>query len=407
MSSNTLSFGRSLRHLFFIPDHFTQVDHASFGLYPQPVATALEENHLRVNTFPAKWFRHDYKVEMIKVRKIIANLIKASPDDVVMVQNIHSGMNAVFRSMKFQVGDRILRFSTDFSGMQSLIRFIVDTHNHTISTLIFNLTYPITNAQLVEKFEEFLDANYDPLRPIRVALVCHISTRPSTLLPIEKLVRILKHRNITVAVDGAHALGQVPLDMSTLRPDYYVSDCHKWLYTARPCAILYVDKTHQSFIHPAHISFYYRSPAAFENEFYWTGTVDYGPYMTVPAALEFRKKLGGERKIMEHNHDLVLQGAALFAKLMDTEVLQSPEQVANMCDVRLPVPNLNHPKLQQSPEEWWDLIQFEKYRECYSSVYRHNGSWYARVTAQVYNELSDYEVIANHFLTICQNELSI
>ena len=43
--------------------------------------------------------------------------------------------------------------------------------------------------------------------------------------------------------DAAHAVGQeVSNDPFTARPDFFCSNCHKWLYAKRGCAFLYVPK---------------------------------------------------------------------------------------------------------------------------------------------------------------------
>lgn len=117
----------------------------------------------------------------------------------------------------------------------------------------------------------FLDENHDPEHPIRIALIDHIVSAPGAVLPIEKISPLLKARNITVAVDGAHALGQIPINITDLQSDYYIATCYKWFFAPKGCAVMYVDKKHQSTIHPASIAGSYAQPAAYQNEFYTTG----------------------------------------------------------------------------------------------------------------------------------------
>lgn len=202
---------------------------------------------------------------------MLAELVNADSKDVVMVPNTTSGINAILRSMVFAFGERILHLSSIYNSMGSIIQYLVDYSNGAVSKLVFNVTYPMTNEDFLQKLETFLEETEDPEHPIRIALVDHITSVPAVVIPIDRVIPMLKRRNITVLIDGAHAIGQVPVNITALAPDYYVTNCHKWLYAARGCALLYVDKKHQSTIHPAHINSGYKQPSDFQNEFFWTG----------------------------------------------------------------------------------------------------------------------------------------
>lgn len=225
----------------------------------------------RAESNPDIWVRRELREELRKVQELLAKLVKASADDIVMVINTTSAINAIFRSMKFAVGERILYFSTIFSSMEGIIRYICDLNNGGVTALKFSVTYPISNDQIVENLKIFLDETHDPVQPIRVALIDHITSVPGVIVPIERIIPLLKSRNITVIVDAAHAIGQIPINLTELQPDYYVTNCYKWLYTAKGSAMLYVDKKHQPTLHPAHINYAYTVPANYQNEFYWTG----------------------------------------------------------------------------------------------------------------------------------------
>ncbi len=77
------------------------------------------------------------------------------------------------------------------------------------------------------------------------------------------------HRGITVLIDGAHALGLLPLNLAALNPDYFVSNCHKWLCGARGSAVLYVARHRQVGIKPLVVS--HGSGCGFTSDFIWDG----------------------------------------------------------------------------------------------------------------------------------------
>lgn len=49
-----------------------------------------------------------------------------------------------------------------------------------------------------------------------------ITSIPSLILPVEELVQICHAKNVLVLIDGAHALGQIPLNVPQIDADFYV-----------------------------------------------------------------------------------------------------------------------------------------------------------------------------------------
>ena len=43
------------------------------------------------------------------------------------------------------------------------------------------------------------------------------------------------------------------------------------------------------------------------HQYEWTGTIDWTPFLSVTAALEFRRSIGGEQRIMKYCHSLAVQ----------------------------------------------------------------------------------------------------
>ena len=64
---------------------------------------------------------------------------------------------------------------------------------------------------------------------VKLLLLDHICSPSGWVLPIEEIVAFFEERGTMVLVDGAHALGQIPLDLRSLGASFYVANAHKWL----------------------------------------------------------------------------------------------------------------------------------------------------------------------------------
>lgn len=135
---------------------------------------------------------------------------------------------------------------------------------------------------------------------------------------------------------------------------------------------------------------------------YLSGNMDYSPILTVTAALKFREDVGGEEAIMNYNHRLAIDGGTYLANLFGTEILQYLDQIGNMVDVRLPINNPNDGNLTPS---FWSSSLFERFPHIFVPTNKIGDKWYIRVSAQIYNDLDDFEVLGNVFNTIC-NEIN-
>ena len=47
---------------------------------------------------------------------------------------------------------------------------------------------------------------------------------------LKRLIEECRKRRIIVCIDGAHAPGQIDLNLEELAPDFYAGNLHKWAY---------------------------------------------------------------------------------------------------------------------------------------------------------------------------------
>ena len=126
----------------------------------------------------------------------------------------------------------------------------------------------------------------DQMKNVKLIVFDHISSTLSVRFEIERMIEYFRQQNILTLIDGAHAIGAIHLNLTDLNPDFYLSNNHKWFYSHRSSAFLYVKKNLQSLIHPIITSFGYLQ--SFQDEFFWLGTKDYSAFLTIEDALHFR-----------------------------------------------------------------------------------------------------------------------
>ncbi len=76
----------------------------------------------------------------------------------------------------------------------------------------------------------------------RLLLVSHVCYNSGVVLPIRDICAEVKKKNpkVRVLVDGAQAVGQIPVSVDELGCDFYAGDAHKWLVGPDQTGFLYV-----------------------------------------------------------------------------------------------------------------------------------------------------------------------
>ncbi|OCT53308.1 aminotransferase family protein [Cladophialophora carrionii] len=335
-------FGHGFKSQFLFDPKYTNLNHGSFGSYSLPVRNALRGYQKLAEAAPDKFLRYQYVDLLDKSRERIAKLLNVPTDECVFVQNATSGVNTVLRNLQYKEKDCIIYFDTIYGAIEKTLASIVETNPQLQLRKVghgqdFAYSLPCTHSEILNALSQTISrVLYDGLNP-KVCVFETIVSLPGVRFPFERITKMCKEYGILSLIDGAHGVGQIPLNLSQLDADFFVSNCHKWLYTPRGCAVFHVPKRNQHLIRttfPTSHGFVPKSSSSirnplpptdksdFVNLFQFVATADNAPYYCVPAALNFRQNLcGGEEAIYNYIRDIAQRGADLLAMLLGTEVM--------------------------------------------------------------------------------------
>jgi isopenicillin-N epimerase len=96
--------------------------------------------------------------------------------------------------------------------------------------------------------EQCIEAIAQAITPhTKIAIVDHISSATALVMPLKEMIAVCRERGVCVIADGAHAPGQIALDIPGLKADWYVGNLHKWYFVPRGCGFLWAapDREHR------------------------------------------------------------------------------------------------------------------------------------------------------------------
>ncbi|CAI6081052.1 unnamed protein product [Clonostachys chloroleuca] len=421
-------FGKALKEQFLLAPGWRNMNNGSFGVVPRVIKDKQVEYQLQEESSPDKYIRYAQPKLLDASRQEIAKFVNAPSDTVILASNATTAVNIILRNLVWdQDGkDEILSFSTIYGACGKTISYICD-YNELVSSRLIELQYPLEDEAIIEKFRAAIQASKAAGKRPKLACFDTVSSLPGVCFPYKELTKICREEGILSLVDGAQGVGMIPLDMTALDPDFFLSNCHKWINTPKGCAFMYipvrnqsllvstmptshgyVPKTGKAFVNPLPID---PSKSAFIQKFQFVGTIDTSSLVCLKDSLEYRaKEFGTEEEIMNYLWTLAKQGGKKVAEILKTEIIENSKGTLTNCalvNVWLPVkvgtaatpaPGPNDVVLseEESPKAlaWAAQLLVEEYKTFVPFVL-HNNQWFVRVSAQIYLELEDFEWLAN------------
>lgn len=371
--------GAPIREEWLLDPDFLTVNHGSYGATPRVVLAAQAEWQARMEAQPTRFMQRELPGALRHAADRLAGFLGADGRDLAFVENATVGCNAVLRSLNLSPGDELMVLSHGYGAVVKTARYVAGRSGARVTEVALPFPRPSDDAVIAN-----LAATLTPRT--RIAILDHITSASALLLPIAAMIDACHAAGVPVLVDGAHAPGNVTLDIPATGADWYVGNCHKWLMAPKGCAFLWARPERQDGLHPVTIS--HGLGGGFLAEFDWTGTRDMSAYLAVTAALDFHERLGGSA-LRARNAALAAEAAVLLAGRLGTEAGSGNRIGCAMAVVRLPVPGeVDERRALAIRDRLLDLGTD-------APVSAIDGAAWLRVSAQAYNERSDFDHLAH------------
>jgi len=340
-ASPGFGLSRAARANWPMDPSITFLNHGSYGLCPRAVSEAQSELRARMERDPVRFFKVDLERLMDGVRDRLGAYLNCSAADLAPVMNATVALATILHNTPFQAGDEVLVTDHEYSsGLNELARMAPKLG---IKVVTAKVSFPIYSPR------EVVDSVLAAVTPrTKLVLISQITSATSLIFPVELIVAELNRRNIDVIVDGAHAPGQIAVDIAALQPTYWVGSFHKWASAPKGTSFMYVRPDKQanfrSVVLSSRADKVRPERKLFLRDFDYMGTADYTGLLTIPVALDTMANLlpGGLPALMRHNHSMVIQARDIVTRITGLQPTAPDSMTGCMTTLILPSPDAEH-----------------------------------------------------------------
>lgn len=363
------------------------LNHGSFGACPRPVFEAYQNWQRELEGQPVEFLGRRLAGLMREPRVALSAELGTAPDNIVGMTNATAALNVVAQSLDLRPGDQILTTDHEYSALDKTWAYVARRTGAEIVSV--KVPLPLISA------EQFTDAILTGMTTrTKVLFLSHITSPTALVFPIEAIVAEARKRGIYSVIDGAHTPGHIQLDLDALGADFYAGNCHKWLMTPKGSAFLYARPEMQNLLNPLIISHGWtldsKEPGAkgafgsspFIDGLEFQGTRDPSAWLTVPAALEFRREHDWA-DVARHCHALAQNTARRLSALTGLAPLSTPNFCAPQM-VAIPIPECD-------PEAIHDAL-LDRFR-IEIPVFKWQDTCIVRLSVQGYNSVAHMNIL--------------
>lgn len=282
---------------------------------------------------------------LVEARQALAELLHATPEEVALTSSTSQGLNWVLEAFPWQDGDELLVPAHEYPVVAMAAYLRERRHGIRVREVVLEDEAGTPFGPPIELLER--------ARGPRTRMICfsHVRYDNGLRRDAPAICRWARAEGIRTLIDGAQAVGAVPVDLAALGCDFYACSGQKWLLGPEGTGGLFVASDQLETLTPPEVG--YLGVVSFEASqafrFKASASRFLGPYPHTGVWAGFREALRwlralGVERTTERIADLALCLKIQLAMVPDIEVLSptSPARSAGLVTFRIARQGVDH-----------------------------------------------------------------
>lgn len=289
-------YWRALRRQFLIPADEVYLNNGTCGSSPAPVIQAILDGYHATEPM-ADAHPEDYPIwgygPWNEFRDPMAAFIGCDRDELALVRNATEANNYIANGLDMHPGDEVLMTDQEHEGGEN--PWLLKAKRYGIVVKKVALPKPLPAPA------DALNLFSDAITPrTRILFFSHITTATGVVLPAKELCALARDKGLLSAVDGAHVVGMMRLNVHDLGCDFYTSSPHKWLQSPKGSGFLYIRSGMEGRLWNTIVSASWDDPKGGAYRFQQIGTSNVPNLWGLRASIDFANRIGMDKIEARH-----------------------------------------------------------------------------------------------------------
>jgi selenocysteine lyase/cysteine desulfurase len=226
----------------------TYLNTASLGPTPRSILQVMTDAWAELETNPVRmaYGAGALLARTDQARASVAAFMGCGADELLITRSTTDAMNTLASGMALAAGDRVLTTDQEHEGGTFCWTNLARRRAVALDVIPIAPT-DRDPAAIVARFE----AAFTPRT--RVVSVSHVISATGHRMPVREIAALARSKGAICVVDGAQALGQIPVDVRALGCHAYAATGHKWLMGPKGTGVLYLSRDAGEAIQPVQV----------------------------------------------------------------------------------------------------------------------------------------------------------